>query len=90
MDVMSFSDSLVVVASLFTPIILAPQILRMWQLKDAHAVSLLTFLGSLVLQVILLHNAYLHGQVQIVISMLLSIIPLCILLCVACYFRFRE
>ncbi len=87
MDIISVSDTVVIVASFITPIILLPQIIRIIQLKEANAVSLLMLWGSLLLQVSIFVNAYLHSQPQLMFTMALSIIPLSVLIFVAHWYR---
>ena len=81
------SDAVVVVASFITPLILLPQIIRILELKEANAVSLLMLWGSLLLQISIFVNAYLHWQPQIMFTMALSIIPLSVLIFIAHWYR---
>ena len=87
MDVISFSDWMVVIASFITPLILLPQIIRLIRLKSAQALSLLTLLGSLFLQVNIFINAYVHAQPQLMVSMALSIIPLTVVVVLVLVYR---
>ncbi len=90
MDWITFSDLTVYVGSLISPLIILPQILRVWRLKDARSISILTFLGSVLLQMCIFINATLHKQPQIQVSMLLSLAPLIVLLGVVIYFRRKN
>ena len=87
MDVISFSDWTVVITSFITPLILLPQIIRLMRLKSAQALSLLTLLGSLFLQVNIFINAYVHAQPQLMVSMALSIIPLTVVVVLVLVYR---
>lgn len=90
MDIVLISDWLVVMFSFATPLIVAPQIIRVIKLKEANAVSLLMLYGSVLLQTNVFLNAYLHDQPQIMFSLTLSILPLSILIMVTHYYRNKS
>ena len=87
MDFVAISDTVIVITGFIIPIILLPQIVRIIKLKEANAVSLLTLWGSLLVQISIFVNAYLHWQPQLMFTMLLSIVPLSVLVSVAHWYR---
>jgi len=89
-DLIVLSDWVVVLASFITPVIMAPQIIRVVRLKEANAVSLLTLWGSFFLQANIFLNAFLHTQPQIMVSMTLSLVPLGILLFFVHWYRWKH
>lgn len=89
MDIVAISDLVVVVAGLIIPFTFLPQIIRVTKLKDSTAISVWFLSLSFFIQATIFANAYLHGQWQIMLTMVLSMVPLSILIFLTLRYRKR-